>query len=153
MQRPADSLAEELAAMHRLHALLQQEQTALTGGIADALPELIGAKAVLVAQITTLADARHQRLTAAGLDASEESMQHWIDSSDVAAEKQLWTDLLALAHIVKEQNRLNGLVINKHILINQQSLSIFEGARGGNNFYGPDGQSSIKTHTRKFGAA
>jgi flagella synthesis protein FlgN len=152
MQRPADSLAEEYTAMHRLHALLEQEQSALTGGAIDALPELINAKAHLIAQIAALADARHKRLADAGLDASEESMQRWIDSSGAPDEKQHWTDLLQLAQATKEQNRLNGLIINKHMQINQQTLNIFEGAAAGNNFYGPDGQSSIKTNTRKFGA-
>ena len=151
MQRPADSLAEEFTAMNSLHGLLQKEQAALTAGAVDELPELISAKGHLVAQIATLADARHKRLVEAGLDASEESMQSWIDSTGIAAEKQHWTDLLQLARTVKEQNRLNGLVINKHMVTNQQTMNIFDGTRG-NSFYGPDGQSSIKANTRKFGA-
>jgi flagella synthesis protein FlgN len=152
MPTPADSLANELSALTRLHDLLQQEQTALTQGAADCLPELIRAKGFLISEMTILADARHQLLVAAGLTASEDSMQSWIDSAATPAQQQSWSDLLALAKTVKELNRLNGILINKQTQTNQQLMRLFEG-KTGNNFYGPDGQSSVRTSTRKFGAA
>jgi flagella synthesis protein FlgN len=148
---PADSLANELSALSRLQDLLQKEQTVLTKGSVDSLPELIRAKGFLISEITVLADARHQLLVAAGLTASEDSMQSWIDNTSTPAQKQTWSDLLALATEVKELNRLNGILINKQTQTNQQLMSLFEG-KAGNNFYGPDGQSSIKASPRKFGA-
>jgi flagella synthesis protein FlgN len=152
MQRPAQSLAEEFIAMSRLQGLLQTEQKALTDGAVDTLPELIRAKGFLISEITVLADARHQHLVALGMEASEDSMQSWVEASADGAEKQQWVDLLALARDVKELNRLNGIMINKQTQINQQMLSLFEGEVG-NSFYGPDGQSNVKTNPRKFGAA
>ena len=79
-------------------------------------------------------------------------MQEWIAAAGNDAEKQQWSQLLALADEVKELNRLNGVLINKHTQTNQQMMSLFSGMVG-NNFYGPDGQSSIKANARKFGAA
>ncbi len=152
MPSPAASLHEELVAMTKLHALLQLEQAALVDGTVDALTELIGKKSRLVADITILADARQTLLGNMGLEASEDGMQGWIDSTADATEKGVWSELLTLAQTVKEQNRLNGLVINQHLASTQQMLKLFENKTGGTNFYGPDGQSSIKVGTRKFGA-
>jgi flagella synthesis protein FlgN len=152
MQRPANSLAEEFAGLSRLQELLQSEQKALTEGEVDSLPELVNSKAVLISKITVLADGRHQSLVAMGMEGSENGMQSWIEASGDDAEKQQWSALLALATEVKELNRLNGMLINKHTQTNQQMMSLF-GSMVGNNFYGPDGQSSIKANARKFGAA
>jgi flagellar biosynthesis protein FlgN len=152
MPKPADSLTNEFAAMIRLQDLLQEEQTALINGAVDSLPELIRAKGFLISEITVLADGRHQLLVAAGLTASEDSMQSWINSAATPAEKQAWSELLALAKSVKETNRVNGVLINKHSQTNQQMIRLFRGKLG-NAFYGPDGQSSIKTNPRNFGAA
>jgi flagella synthesis protein FlgN len=151
MQKPADSLSNEFIAMNRLHDLLQTEQKALTAGNVDALPELISAKGFVISEITVLADGRHQSLVAAGREASEDSMQEWIDASGNAAEKQTWLDLLALAQKTKELNRLNGIMINRHTQTNLQLISLFNGKLG-NNFYGPDGQPHVKANARKFGA-
>ena len=152
MQSPGQSLAEEFVALSRLQELLQSEQTALKDGAVDALPDLINDKARIISEITILADSRHSALTAVGREASETSMQEWIAAAGNDAEKQQWSQLLALADEVKELNRLNGVLINKHTQTNQQMMSLFSGMVG-NNFYGPDGQSSIKANARKFGAA
>jgi flagella synthesis protein FlgN len=152
MQKPADSLAQEVIALNRLHVLLQTEQKALVEGAVDSLPDLIQSKANLISEITVLADARHQSLVAFGMEASEDSMQSWVDANANDAAKQQWSGLLALAKEVKELNRLNGVLINKHTQTNQQMMGLFSGMVG-NNFYGPDGQSNIKANARKFGAA
>lgn len=151
MQRPGLSLAEEFAALSRLQALLQSEQDALKLGAVDTLPDLINSKARIISEITVLADSRHQALTAIGREASENSMQEWVEEVGTDTEKQQWSELLALAANLKELNRLNGVLINKHTQTNQQMMSLFSGMVG-TNFYGPDGQSSIKTNARKFGA-
>lgn len=145
------SLTEELQALQALQALILQEQTTLVQGLADQLPALISAKSILVAQIATLADARHQRLALAGWEASERGMQQAIDDLDDSDVTLLWNQLLALAATVKENNRLNGMLISKQMLHNQNTLNIFSGKVGG-NFYGPDGQSSVKATSRTFGA-
>ncbi|HEY4318480.1 MAG TPA: flagellar protein FlgN [Herbaspirillum sp.] len=152
MQRPATSLAEEFTALHQLQDLLQEEQKALTEGAVDSLPELVSSKANIISQITVLADGRHQALAAIGMEASENGMQSWIEASGADAEKQQWSELLSLATEVKELNRLNGILISKHAQTNQQMMSLV-GSLVGANFYGPDGQSSIKASARKFGAA
>ncbi|HWZ49718.1 MAG TPA: flagellar protein FlgN [Herbaspirillum sp.] len=151
MPKPGDSLENEFAALIRLQGLLQEEQAVLIKGAVDSLPDLIRAKGFVISEITILADGRHQSLVAAGLTASEDSMQSWIDSAASPAEKQTWSELLALAKSTKELNRLNGILINKHTQTNQQLMSLFQ-SKAGNNFYGPDGQSNIKTSARNFGA-
>jgi flagella synthesis protein FlgN len=150
-KRPGDSLAGEFAGLTRLHELLETEKASLVTGTIDDLPDLTRAKASVIAEITVLADARHRCLVANGLEASEIAMQSWIDDSAEEAEKQRWSDLLALARQVKEQNRLNGMLINRRMQSGQQIISLFEGKSS--SFYGPDGQSSIKASARKIGIA
>lgn len=152
MQSPCQSLAQEFVVLTRMQELLQSERTVLKNGTFDALPDLINEKARVISEITVLAHGRHEALTAIGREASETSMQEWIGAAGSDAERQQWSQLLALAKNVKELNRLNGVLMNKHRKINQQMMSLFSGMVG-NNFYGPDGQSSIKADARKFGAA
>jgi flagella synthesis protein FlgN len=151
LQTPADSLADEFTALTRLHELLQAEKAMLIANTIDGLPELIRDKATQIAEITVLADARHRCLVTNGLEASEIAMQSWIDSSGAESEKQHWSQLLDLARDVKEQNRVNGILVNRHMQSNQQVMSLFEGKS--NSFYGPDGQSNIKASARKIGIA
>jgi flagella synthesis protein FlgN len=42
-------------------------------------------------------------------------------------------------------------LIGKKLSINQSALTILQGKTGTGNFYGPDGQNSIKSSGRRLG--
>lgn len=143
---PASKLQEETATAQALLELLKQEQARLIAADIDQLPALIEEKARLVTRMTELAHHRYQALAAAGFEPRETGMQTWIDK-EPAASGQSWNHLIALAQAAKEMNRINGILINKHISNNQMTLTVLQGGNG-QTFYGPNGQSSIKTTVR-----
>jgi flagella synthesis protein FlgN len=148
---PSQTLADEKQVTSRLVAALQHEQDLLSGnGDADKIPEIINDKANIVANMATLADQRHKTLAALGFIAGENGMQSWIEQHGSAEDKQVWEELFALAQSARELNRLNGLLIGKQMAINQNAMNILQGKSNG-SFYGPDGQSSLRSSGRPLG--
>jgi flagella synthesis protein FlgN len=151
---PAGTLAEELDAARRLQQLLKQEQKQLIEADIDGLTALTGHKAALVARMTDLATSRHRALAAAGFPAEEAGMQTWLRNEPPAADgstaeaRKSWIELLALAQSAKHLNRTNGILINTHLARNQTALNVLRGNTQGGNFYGPDGQQSMKVSAR-----
>lgn len=146
---PADSLTEEQQAASRLLQVLKQEQALLIEANIDQLAALTEQKSKLVARMTELAGARHRALGSAGFDARESGMQAWLANTPAsAAIAKSWNELLELARAAKELNRTNGVLINRQMTRNQETLSVLQGNRQGGNFYGPNGQSTTKTTTR-----
>lgn len=149
---PADSLSEELQAVHALTQLLQQEQEQLIAADIDAITALTEPKAKAAVRMAELAAGRHKRLAKAGFEASEIGMQAWLASPAAsAAANQSWRELIALAEAGKELNRVNGTLINKQMVRNQNVLNILQhGNVQGSNVYGPDGQTASKSISRHF---
>jgi|SRR5450830_238034 len=145
---PSHSLADEKLVTQRLVDILKQEQELLSGnGEAEEIPNVIGEKANIVAEMAGLADTRHKILASLGLVASEDGMQQWIDRHGATQDKQLWTELFDLAQAARELNRLNGLLVGRQMALNQGALNVLQGKSNG-SFYGPDGQSSVRTSGR-----
>jgi flagellar biosynthesis protein FlgN len=145
---PSSSLAAEKLATTRLIETLKQEQELLSGnGEADQIPDVISEKATIVAEMASLADSRHRILNALGLPASEDGMQLWVDQQGNESDKELWNALFDLAQTARELNRLNGLLVGRQLAINQGAMNVLQGKSNG-NFYGPDGQSSMRTSGR-----
>jgi flagella synthesis protein FlgN len=78
-------------------------------------------------------------------------MQQWLAQHGTAQDKTLLADMLALATTAKELNRLNGLLIGRHMSHNQQMLDAIQNVVQGGKIYGPDGQSNVKTRGRQLG--
>ncbi len=146
MARPASdplfSLQSEQHSARGLIALLQQEQEKLVQTSIDGLQDLMERKASLIAQLTALAKSRHAALADNGFGANESGMQNWI-ASHVHAEVQ-WNTLLELTAEARELNRLNGMLIGRHLIRGQTELNILQGKPQHSNFYGPNGQSATK---------
>ena len=140
---PASRLPEECAAMRRLHELLCEEQAALGAADAMACEALLPAKAMLVAELSELAAARHNALATLGHRADETGMRAWLASTTTQAIEDidsLWQSLLAHTRDAHELNHLNGLLLQQLIARNQfaiQQLTKDADAE----MYGPGGQS------------
>ncbi len=148
---PAQTLSQEQQAISLLITALQKEQTLLDQEKVDDLLILLTEKATIIAGMTKLAEQRFMALEAAGFPGSEEGMKQWVHAHGSIENKQLLNDILPLAATAKELNRLNGLLIGKHMSHNQQILDAIQHALQGGKIYGPDGQSNIKTPGRQLG--
>jgi len=147
----ASGLAEELSVAASLLEVLKREQERLINADADALPGITDEKAKIIARMSELAHSRHCALATAGFDASEQGMQKWVDASgsQTPAGKS-WNALLDLVRQGKELNRTNGLLIGQHMARNQVVLNVLQGAPEGGTMYGPNGQSTTQTSSRKL---
>lgn len=142
---PATHLAQEIEAADRLVALLKQEQEHLIKADIDGLTALTDEKTRAVSAMSELAMARHRSLASAGLNATEEGMQQWIKGvASTAPASRAWSRLLELMRSAKELNRTNGILINTHLSRNQAALGVLQQNTKGGEFYGPNGQATVK---------
>lgn len=148
---PAATLIEEQQALRHFITVLQEEQACLLATQVDKLPALLQTKAEIVAKIGELTQSRYDALTALSLDGSEDGMHFWIATKGKQSDDASYKELISLANAAKELNRLNGLLIGKHINHNQQVLDAVQNVLGSGKFYGPDGQSNVKTRGRELG--
>jgi flagella synthesis protein FlgN len=149
---PADSLIEEHKAIRALTKILQLEQEHLISANVEGIAALTEEKAKAAAQMAELANLRHNALAAAGFEPIESSMKAWLESSPQAqTANQAWQELLELAEIANEINRVNGVLINKQMVRNQNVLNILQhGNVQDGNVYGPNGQTASKSTGRHF---
>jgi flagella synthesis protein FlgN len=145
---PASSLLSEQESTRALIAVLMQEQTILIAGSVDGLPELTATKSTLLLELTALAIARHARLAESGFPANEQGMRAWCAANYPNGKESPWSVLLSLTAEAKELNRVNGMLIARHMVRNQTELNILQGKSQQGGFYGPDGQSTGKSPGR-----
>lgn len=134
----AVTLHEEHAAMTALLDVLRQEQQGLVNMAVEVVDQAGAQKAALVAQMTTLAERRHRALAAAGQAPTEAGMAAWLaqSGSDLLP---LWTALLQQTREAKELNRVNGMLINRHMAYTNGALAVLRPAAQRSNVYGPTG--------------
>ena len=78
-------------------------------------------------------------------------MRDWITTQRTDEPESQWRALLAMTTEAKELNRINGMLISRHLLRNQTELNILQGKPQHSGFYGPDGQSTGKGIGRGLG--
>lgn len=148
-KNPADGLDDEIKESNTLLQLLKDEQDVLIRADVEELARLTEEKNKSIARMAELAQRRHRVLAATGFEASEAGMKVWLKSAAPAAAR-MWTSLLDVARQAKEQNRINGLLIGKHMARTQAALNILHGGQQAGNMYGPNGQSTGQAGSRKL---
>jgi flagella synthesis protein FlgN len=146
---PFSSLRDEQQLMTTLLALMKEEQLHLVAADIDAITELTARKTALVGQLSQLAAQRHQALAAAGFTAAEAGMEDWLAAAHEPQAAPLWKALLDATRQAKEQNRLNSLLVNKHMLHTQGALNAMRPTAQSGNFYGPSGQPTSNAVNRR----
>jgi flagella synthesis protein FlgN len=146
---PFSSLRDEQQLMTTLLALMKEEQRHLVAADIDAITELTARKTALVGQLSQLAAQRHQALAAAGFLAAEAGMEDWLVGANQADAAPLWKALLETTREAKEQNRLNSLLVNKHMLHTQGALHARRPAAQSGIYDGPSGQPMTNTASRR----
>ena len=159
---PTSRLGEEHEAISELLLLLKQEQLHLIGADIEQLTGLTAQKSVLVQRMALLAGARHKALAAAGfgvqlgaqaggqLGAPEAGMTAWIAAAADASAAALWRQVLDLTREAKEYNRLNGMLINKHMVHTRDALNVLRPPALGGNIYGPSGLAASSPARGRF---
>lgn len=147
---PLSCLREERKAMQLLLDVIQQEQAQLVAMDVDMLDQLTLRKNSLVSQMATLSGQRLAALAAAGFAAREDAMAGWLAQSGEVEAGPLWQELLSLTREAKESNRLNGMLINKHLVHTQGALQALRPAASGATTYGPSGQTMRGPSSGRF---
>ncbi|SFV03079.1 flagella synthesis protein FlgN [Pseudoduganella namucuonensis] len=146
---PMSSLREEQRVITALIAVLKQEQQFLLAADIDGLTALTPQKSTLVNDMAVLASQRHSALGAAGFKAEEAGMEAWLAASGDPDALAFWQQVLTQTHEAKELNRLNGMLINKHLSHTQGALQALR-PQVQSNVYGPSGQTTSTTLRRGF---
>lgn len=143
-------LQEEIAAMNSLAALLKKEQSALVDGDIASLNQHLLNKGILVSQIAELEKKRNACLLALGYTSDAEGMLNYLQkSSDITETKEAWNQLMSISEQAKENNRTNGMLINRRLSINQAALGALQESNQAPSLYGPTGHSTIKSSPNK----
>ena len=149
---PMASLREEHQALANLVELMKVEQAFLVAADINGLQSITEKKAKVVAQVSELAQQRHHALAMAGFAPEEQNMQAWLASINQDNVSAAWQQLLAITKAAKELNRVNGILVNKQLSYNQNALNTLQApihAETGGNFYGPNGQSTPYSTSRR----
>jgi flagella synthesis protein FlgN len=146
------ALLDEQRLITTLVDLMKQEQQFLVSADSDGLNTITPQKSALVQQAAVLAAQRLQALAAAGLPATEAGMEQWLANSNDDAARGAWRELLALTRAAKEQNRINGMLINKQMANTQVILNAMRTPTGGadSGVYGPGGQTVGGGPSRRY---
>lgn len=154
MPSPSTTLRDELSLIHTLSGLMKEEQRMLVVADTDGLTAITVQKNDLVGQLAELSQQRHGLLAQAGVAADDGGMDVWLagHGNGDAEAASLWQDLLAATRAAKELNRVNGMLITKHINHNQQLINAMRTPAGGADagVYGPSGQTATGGPSRRF---
>lgn len=150
-----ECLQEEMKAMRSLAELLEKEQAALVNGKVEDLAQLTVNKAGVLNNISALEKVRNRHLLNLGFSADVAGMKSWLQQVPAESETgRLWAELLAMTAKANENNRTNGILINRHMNVTQSALKILQpNAPGAGSLYGPSGHATVSTSAGRGFAA
>jgi len=122
-------MAREQDGLSRLRQLLDAEHAAIAARDTTALDQLTTDKLPLLAELEGFARERHAMLQKAGLTADRAGFETLLgnEGNDASALMTQWDALRELLEACKEQNRVNGLVLDASYRTTQQALGILLG--------------------------
>lgn len=141
---------DEKNAILELVNIIKEEQNYLIDADIANLQRLTIKKSEIIRKIAELSNIRHNTLVSIGYEPRNINMQEWLDSIIDSNVHAIWTEILLLAKTAKELNNTNGLLINKHLTLNKNTLNVLQGTLSGEGIYGPDGQSKLHASTRSW---
>jgi len=139
----------ELEAVRCFVDLLAIEQTALSNGNTEELPELPEQKNQFAGQLSKLAEQRNTSLSALGFVSDRAGIEAWCTKHPKETSvANAWGKIIALASEARELNRINGELIALRMQYNTKALEALRGGNDSLDLYGPDGQSSPLSNRR-----
>jgi flagellar biosynthesis protein FlgN len=146
---PAISFEADATLVAELIDDLQNEQTALISADLDMIEQMVDRRVGLLQALGEAANTRYTALAAAGFEANENGMSKWLELRSSSVLDDAWVKFQKQLAQAKELNRLNGVLINKHFLRNQEKLAVLQGnATNSTQLYGKNGQSRGGSSTR-----
>ena len=148
------TMTAEAVAVQQFVSLLKLEQTSLSNGNIDNLPEFAEQKSKFSVHLNSLAAQRNAALLVLGLPADRAGIEAWFASHpEDHSSKKAWQKTLSLAGEAKELNRLNGELIQMRLQYIAKALDALQSGNKSLELYGPDGQSTAPGNRRIYGAA
>jgi flagella synthesis protein FlgN len=137
-------LKEEVVAMTSLADLLRLEEAALIDGNVDELSKLTQTKGKLLSHLAKLEIERKVDLEKWGYSSDVNGMQLYFDEnhSEISAAAE-WQILLQISEKAKENNRTNGILINRQFIRNQNALNTLQKNSPAEAMYSANGQSTM----------
>jgi flagella synthesis protein FlgN len=136
--------------MQSLSQVLEEEQLVLVNNEAEKLETITPNKNQLLTKMVELEKIRASTLLQLGLSNDAVGMRQLFatNQSDPQLETS-WQLLLSLSSNAQEQNKMNGLLINRQINKNQATLNVLQSGSShqAGSMYGADGQSKLKPST------
>lgn len=140
------SIDQEARTVDRLIEVLEQEQGCLIRADLERMEGLLQEKSTLLHTLQQLAQERYQQLAAAGYPGDESGMSDWLQHHNEHAGQGVWLRMQQALLKAKELNRINGVLIGRHVARNQQLLRALQGQS--DQFYGPSGQTMAVSRNR-----
>jgi flagellar biosynthesis/type III secretory pathway chaperone len=148
-----ETIAGEADSIARFVRLLERENALLAEGRTDELPAAVEEKEWLAAQLNELTQRRGRWLVELGFSPDRQGMEAWAARYPEQKEAiAAWHRVLSLAARAKEQNRVNGQLIQLHMQFAGQALDVLQRKESHLDLYGPDGRSTNPSG-RKIDAA
>lgn len=140
---------QECVSVQKLHDLLEHEQTCLINAEMDKLPGIVKQKSSLIQSLSQLSRQRYDCLQKNGFNANELGMNEWVSTKAPKSIQSAWLSTQQTLLKSRELNRLNGILIGKHSIRNQQRLQVLQGQPEPHaQVYGPNGQATAKIGVR-----
>ena len=141
-------LQNESDTMAALVEMLTQEQAALTLAPTVALMDEINTitrnKNEIIAAVSQAGLLRRRELTRLGFNQIDTTLPDWLQDD---AQLGCWQQLISHTKKANELNRINGLLINRHLLRNQSTLAVLTRQHNSATapaLYGANGQSNAQ---------
>jgi|GEM_PF-409678 len=136
-------LESELDTASQLSLLLENERNSLTESNSKLMSEMTAKKQPLVVKLEQLGRQRESTLQLAGFSAGKEGLEAFIENQ-VPQDKQalitLLTSLKVAAKSCKENNQINGGIVNVNRQYLQKAVNILRGKDVNPSSYGPGGE-------------
>lgn len=133
---------DEALAMQELVEILTQEQEFLIDGSLELLSEVTEGKSRCLIRSSELAQRRYRALQAANQSPDENGMRAWLAVRNNDDMKQAWKKLFEITAKASELNRVNGMLIGKHLSRNSMAMHALNNTHRNSGVYGPDGQTT-----------
>ena len=153
MESLSEVLVREISDLKRFCALLEEERKVLSGAHADRLPDISTEKSSLAGALHQLEARRDALLTHEGFPAGRCGVEAWLASRpNLDVERGRWSELQKLAARARDDNEINGRLIDLLLKQNREALSVLLSG-GAESIYGADGQQrSLAVGKRSLGA-
>lgn len=141
----ADLLSEEEICLTRLGESLEQERTALEARQSEALEQAVMKKQQMLEQTARLHQRRAALLQQYGFSNDEAGLQSCVAQCNPNLSRELeplWQDLRARMEQCRDQNLVNGQILELNMRCIRQTLSILRDGSQPLELYGPEGTTS-----------